>query len=229
MSDNSIIRIERLTKHYPIRSGGVNALDRVHFDVKEREFIVVQGPSGSGKTTLLLTLGGMLRPTSGRVWIEDRDLYAFSSKERSQFRAEQIGFVFQMFHLIPYLTVLENVELASRKPVTTMMRRDTISLLEGLGLSHRIHHKPSELSAGEKQRTAIARALLNRPKIILADEPTGNLDPDNAREVLNHLSTFHLRGGTVLLVTHGEEANQYANRVVCLRDGALEESTSELF
>lgn len=224
-----MIRIERLTKSYSGRGNGVNALDRINLEVKEREFVVVRGPSGSGKTTLLLTIGGMLRPTSGRVWIGERDLYALSSRHRAEFRARQIGFVFQMFHLIHYLSVLDNVATAAGQSLTTNLRREAIALLEGLGLSHRIHHKPSELSAGEKQRTAIARALLNKPKIILADEPTGNLDPANAREVLNHLSTFHLRGGTVLLVTHGEEAGQFADRIINLREGVLEDSLAEAF
>lgn len=219
-----MIRIERVTKAYPGRHNEVKALDKINMEVKEREFVVFRGPSGSGKTTLLLTLGGMLRPSSGRLFVNEQDVYALSGRERAKFRGQNIGFVFQMFHLIPYLTVLDNVALAAGKRFTTMLRRDAITLLEDLGLSHRIHHKPSELSAGEKQRTAIARALLNRPKIILADEPTGNLDPENAREVLNHLSTFHLRGGTVLLVTHGKDADQYADRIVHLRDGALEES-----
>ncbi len=223
--NNSIIRVEQVVKSYPGRREGVQALDRIQVEIEEREFVVVRGPSGSGKTTLLLTLGGMMHPTSGNVWVEDRDIYALTGKERSRFRAEKIGFVFQMFHLIPYLSVLDNVAVAARRGMNTTLRREVISLLESLGLSHRLQHKPSELSAGEKQRTAIARALLNRPKIILADEPTGNLDPDNARDVLHHLSTFHLQGGTVLLVTHGEEADRFASRMLYLRDGRLEEAS----
>ncbi|MBN2329911.1 MAG: ABC transporter ATP-binding protein [Candidatus Omnitrophica bacterium] len=219
-----MIRLEEVSKIYPGRNGQVKALDRIQLNVKEKEFVVVRGPSGSGKSTLLLTLGGMLRPTQGAVWIGEQDVYKFSGKERAEFRAQNVGFVFQMFHLIPYLTVWENVAAAAGKSVTASIRKDSLSLLEGLGLSHRVSHKPSELSAGEKQRTAIARALLNKPKIILADEPTGNLDPDNAHEVLQHLSSFHQNGGTLLMVTHGKDADPYADRIVYLRDGAVVES-----
>lgn len=219
-----MIRIEQVSKIYPGRRGEIKALDSIRMEIKEGEFVVFRGPSGSGKTTLLLTLGGMLRPTTGRVMVEEKDLYAYSSRERAAYRASNIGFVFQMFHLIPYLTVLENTALASGKRLTAAVRRDAVALLEELGLSQRIDHKPSELSAGEKQRAAIARALLNRPKIVLADEPTGNLDPDNAHEVLNHLSAYHQRGGTVLLVTHGRDADRCADRIIHFREGKLEES-----
>jgi ABC-type lipoprotein export system ATPase subunit len=222
----TMIHIEELTKSYSTKNGVVKAIDNICLDVEEREFVIIRGPSGSGKTSLLLALGGMLRPSTGRIMINDEDIYQMSNKDRGRFRAQKIGFIFQMFHLIPYLNILENVALAAHHRISTNIRRDAIGILEGLGLSHRINHKPSELSAGERQRTAIARAMLNQPKIILADEPTGNLDPDSSSEVMNYLVTFHRRGGTVFMVTHGTEADQFADRVVLLREGIMQDANS---
>ncbi len=145
-----------------------------------------------------------------------------SIRERANFRAENIGFVFQMFHLVPYLNIVENVLLAARVCRQSDPTDRLKELLAQLGLAERALHKPAELSAGEKQRTAIARALLNRPKLILADEPTGNLDPDNATSVLGYLSEFHRSGGTVIVATHGPTAEQFADRIIYLRNGALE-------
>ena len=222
----TMIHIEELTKSYPTKNGVVKAMDNICLDIEEHEFVIIRGPSGSGKTSLLLALGGMLRPSAGRIIINDEDIYQMSNKDRGLFRAQKIGFIFQMFHLIPYLNILENVALAAHHRISNNIRRDAIGILERLGLSHRINHKPSELSAGERQRTAIARAMLNQPKIILADEPTGNLDPDSSNEVMNYLVTFHQRGGTVFMVTHGQEADQFADRVVLLREGILQDANS---
>jgi len=166
-----------------------------------------------------MTIAAMLRPTSGSICVEEHDIYKMSIRERAKFRAENIGFVFQMFHLVPYLNVVENVALAGGIAGRNGGAVKAKELLRQLGLAQRAFHKPSELSAGEKQRTAIARALLNRPKIILADEPTGNLDPDNTTSVLGYLSDFHHSGGTVILATHGTEAEQFADRVIYLRNG----------
>jgi len=215
-----MVQLENTSKLYGTRRGQVKALDEISLQVKEGEFIVVRGPSGSGKTTLLLAIGGMLHPTSGRVIIGGKDIYAMSKRERARFRAENIGFVFQMFHLVPYLSVIENTLLASGNRAD---RSEAEKLLERLGMSGREHHKPSELSAGERQRTAIARALLNHPGIILADEPTGNLDPENAAEVIEYLAEFHRGGGTVIVVTHGAVADQYSERIIYLREGRIEE------
>ena len=213
-----MVQLENISKIYKTRRGQVKALDEISFQVREGEFLVVRGPSGSGKTTLLLAIGGMLHPTSGRVIIGDKDIYAMSKRERARFRAENIGFVFQMFHLVPYLNVVENTLLASG---TRANRLEAEKLLERLGMSGREHHKPSELSAGERQRTAIARALLNHPRIILADEPTGNLDPENAAQVIGYLAEFHREGGTVVVVTHGALADQYSDRIIYLQDGQV--------
>jgi len=220
-----MVSLENVSKVYRTRHGDVRALDGFSLQVEEGEFVVVRGHSGSGKTTMLLAVGGMLRPTMGRVVVGGNDVYAMSERERAKFRAENIGFVFQMFHLVPYLNVVENALLPSgigAKNHPIAKKTDAIELLKNLRMSGREYHKPSELSAGERQRTAIARALLNRPKIILADEPTGNLDPENASEVIGYLEEFHSGGGTVIVVTHGEMADRYANRVVHLREGCVQ-------
>jgi len=216
-----MICLENVVKTYQTQKGDVKALSDIDLRVEKGEFVIVCGPSGSGKTTLLMTIAGMLRPTGGRVSVEQNDLYAQNSRDRARFRAENIGFVFQMFHLVPYLNVAENIVLAGGT-TTGSKKAKTDELIEQLGLAQRATHRPSELSAGEKQRTAIARALLNRPKIILADEPTGNLDPDNASSVLGHLSDFRHRGGTVILATHGKEAEQFTDRTIYLRNGSID-------
>ncbi len=222
----NMVYLENISKIYRTRHGEVKALDEVNFQVKKGEFVLVRGPSGSGKTTLLLTIGGMLRPTEGQVIVDGSDIYAMSERERARFRAENIGFVFQMFHLVPYLNIIENVLLSAGAISNQIVQAEARELLKRLGLSGREHHKPSELSAGEKQRTAVARALLNRPKIILTDEPTGNLDPENAAEVIEYLSEFQRDGGTVIVVTHGKVADQYADRIIHLREGRIEESSA---
>ncbi len=213
--------LQNLTKTYRTRAGEVKALDGVSLQIDKGEFVAVCGPSGSGKTTLLMMVAAMLRPSGGTVRFDDCDVYEMTGPARARFRAETIGFVFQMFHLVPYLNVLENVLLAA----AVVRRRDGKAhageLLQRLGLRHRLGHRPSELSAGEKQRTAIARALLNQPKLILADEPTGNLDPENAHCVLQHLQDFQKAGGTVIVATHGPAAQKFATRTINLREGRL--------
>jgi len=213
--------LQDLTKTYRTRAGEVKALDGVSLQIDQGAFAAVCGPSGSGKTTLLMMIAAMLRPSGGMVRFEDRDVYEMTGPARARFRAEKIGFVFQMFHLVPYLTVLENVLLAAAVVRKRDGRAQAQELLQRLGLQHRLGHRPSELSAGEKQRTAIARALLNQPKLILADEPTGNLDPENARCVLRHLQDFQRDGGTVIVATHGPAAQEFATRTISLREGRL--------
>ena len=217
-----MIHLENLTKIHRGRHGQVRALDNVNLDVAQGEFVAVRGPSGSGKTTLLLTIGGMIRPTSGRCRVLDTDVYALSGGARAHFRARHVGFVFQMFHLIPYLSVLENVLVPVRGQSAADAASRARELLERFGLGARLEHRVAELSTGERQRTAIARALINQPELVLADEPTGNLDPDTGREILNCLADFHRHGGTVLLVTHEPWVEQYADRSLLLRAGSLE-------
>jgi len=226
-----VIEPQEVTRVFRASRGEVKALDGISLRIERGEFVVIRGPSGSGKTTLLLTLGGMLRPTRGRVLFAGRDLYALGERDRSRLRSESIGFVFQMFHLVPYLTALENVLLAARprlrpEAASGGPRRDAVreaeEILRSFGLAGRERHRPAQLSAGEKQRTALARALVHRPDVVLADEPTGNLDPENAAQVMEGLERFHGEGGTVVFVTHGTLADRYAGRILELKGGRLE-------
>ena len=217
-----MIILENIVKTYRTRRSEVKALDSINLQVKDGQFVVIRGPSGSGKTTLLMIIAAMMRPTSGTVFIGQNDLYAMSVRARASLRAQEIGFVFQMFYLVPYLNVIENVILAGQAVGKNDSVIEANRLLKQLGLAERAFHKPSELSAGEKQRTAVARALFNRPKIILADEPTGNLDPDNAAGVLGYLADFHHQGGTVILATHGPQTQQSAQRIIHLRNGHID-------
>lgn len=216
-----MIRCDEVTKIFRKNGSEVTSLDRFTAKVAKGEFVAVRGPSGSGKTTLLLTLGGMQRPSAGSVQLAGRDLYALSPAERARLRSSEIGFVFQMFHLVPYLDLLGNVLLACPGKPSAEVRQRASGLMDELGLADRASHRPGELSAGERQRLAVARALLNRPKLILADEPTGNLDPENAAEVIRHLAEFHRGGGTVVLVTHGAAADAHADRTLRLEQGRL--------
>ncbi|TEU06496.1 MAG: ABC transporter ATP-binding protein, partial [Candidatus Aminicenantes bacterium] len=206
-----MIRVDKASKFYRTKHGDVKALDNVNLVIEKGEFFVIRGPSGSGKTTLLLSIGGMLRPTEGQITVNNIDIYAMSKRERAIFRADNIGFVFQLFHLVPYLNIIENVLLSAGVGRSRYDQEDVKGLLKRLNLAERMHHRPSELSAGEKQRTAIARAILKRPQIILADEPTGNLDPKNSEEIIGYLAEFHSSGGTVIVVTHGKAVDQYAD------------------
>jgi putative ABC transport system ATP-binding protein len=218
---SALVEIEKAGKFYPKPQGPVQALDAVSLTVDAGEFVAVQGPSGGGKTTLLLMIGGLLRPSSGHIAIDGHDPYGFSPEDRARFRAANIGFVFQQFHLIPYLSVWDNVRapvLAKPSPGASKRAQE---LVDKLGLQDRVAHLPAELSTGERQRVALARALLNQPKLLLADEPTGNLDADNATIVLRFLAEYAAGGGAVLLVTHDAAATQYARRTLHLSAGRL--------
>ncbi len=220
-----LVDIQDAKKTYQGASGQVLAVDGVSLSVDGGEFVAVQGPSGCGKSTMLLLAGGLLAPESGSVQIAGEDPYALTADARSKFRADNIGFVFQQFHLVPYLSVLDNVlapSIATGSPGADQRARE---LIDQFGLSHRLEHTPGELSSGERQRAALARALLNEPKVMLADEPTGNLDTENATEVLKHLRDFASAGGAVLLVTHDAQAAAAAARVIHLRDGKLDTAT----
>lgn len=215
-----LLELRNISKTYEGGDGEVRALDDVSLSVDRGQFAAVVGPSGCGKTTLLLIAGGLLSPDRGEVSLAGQDPYRLSPDGRAKFRAEHIGFVFQQFHLVPYLTVLENVltaTIALDSPGATERAREVIARL---GLEHRINHVPAKLSTGERQRTALARALLNQPKVLLADEPTGNLDRENAVIVLQHLADF-AREGAVLLVTHDHHALEYATSVTEIRNGRL--------
>ena len=216
-----MLNFDHVSKHYKTAEGTVKALDDFSLDIDEGAFAVIKGPSGCGKSTLLLQAGGMLRPSQGAVSVTGQDLYQLNNRARGDFRRQHIGFVFQMFHLLPYLSVRDNALLSAPSKTT-----EVDALLERLGLAERCHHLPNALSAGEKQRTAIARALLPEPALILADEPTGNLDPENAALVMQYLRDYQSSGGTVVLVTHGTDGDQYATRSIELKAGILASDTS---
>jgi len=193
----------------------------VSFSAEPGEFLAVRGPSGCGKTTLMMILGGLQRPTSGQLRIDGQDPYELAPEARSRFRAEHIGFVFQEFYLVPYLSVLENIlapSLAKSHPDPPGRAR---ALTERFHLQDRLTHVPSALSTGERQRVALARALFHEPQLLLADEPTGNLDPENAQIVLTYLAEFANSGGTVLMVTHHADAAAYAKHVMEMENGTL--------
>lgn len=214
-----MIVLRNVTKTYVSGRSKVVALKGVTLQVEKGEFVVVRGPSGSGKTTLLMTMAAMLQPTSGSVTVDGYNLHEMNTREKTDFRARTIGFAFQMFHLIPYLNVGENVALAAGTVGQGDARAKARELLRQLGMEERALHMPSELSVGERQRAAMARALLNHPKIVLADEPTGNLDPENTAAVFSCLSNFQREGGTVVVATHETEAALLADRVFSLRNG----------
>ena len=217
-----MIEIKNLCKTYTSRGNKVAALENVSMTVKPGEFVAVQGPSGCGKTTLLLAAGALLMPSSGTVTVDGKDPYALSAENRARFRGTTIGFVFQQFHLVPYLNVEENILAASLAGPANGARARANALMAHFQLMGRARHVPSELSVGERQRVALARALLNQPKVLLADEPTGNLDGENAEIVLGHLAEFAQQGGCVLLVTHDARAGRYAARTVRMRQGRVE-------
>ena len=213
--------VRNLSKHYRRDGGAVRALDGVSLSVAAGEFVCVCGPSGCGKTTLLLAAGGLLSPDAGEVAIEGQNPYALAPDFSAALRAEKIGFVFQQFHLVPYLNVLDNVLVpAVARPAEDAARRAR-ELVDHVGLADRIDHVPAELSTGERQRVALARALLNRPRLLLADEPTGNLDEASAVVVLDYLGEFARSGGAVLLVTHDPQAAKYAHRTVRMAGGKI--------
>jgi putative ABC transport system ATP-binding protein len=211
-----LVQVEQLEKRF----GDVRALDRVSFEVESGEWIAIMGPSGSGKTTLINILGGLDHPTSGRVVVDGLEIGDMGERELTRYRADKIGFVFQQFHLVPYLTAVENVMLAQYFHSITD-EKEAAEALCRVGLSDRLNHVPAELSGGEQQRVAIARALINQPKLILADEPTGNLDEANEAVVLKLLRDLHESGHTILVVTHSHAIGNLADRRVELDHGRL--------
>ena len=221
-----LISLDHITKTYTGDTGPIVAVDDVSVSVEAGEFVAVVGPSGCGKTTLLLVAGGLLRPEDGEVNLDGTDPYSLSGEQRARFRAEQIGFVFQQFHLVPYLNVLDNVMAPALVTGETSARERAETLVERFGLTDRLGHRPGQLSTGERQRVALARALLNEPRVILADEPTGNLDGDNSEQVLQALKAFTDEGGAGLLVTHDPDAVAFAGRQVMLQGGQLAQSVS---
>lgn len=215
-----IIELRDATREYRGRAGTVRALDSITLSVQRGEWLAITGPSGSGKSTLVNLLGCLDRADSGTVNIAGKDVSTLSRKELDQFRAETVGFIFQQFHLIPYLTALENVMLAQYFHSMTD-KKEALTALERVGLADRAAHLPSELSGGEQQRVCIARALINQPPVLLADEPTGNLDAANQEIVTGLLRRLHQVGHTILMVTHDPEMARMADRVIEFQHGRM--------
>lgn len=227
----TILKAENLEKVYRVGHVDVPALRGVSLDVQEGEFVAIMGPSGCGKSTMLHLLGGLLTPTSGRIIIDDEDMTAASDARRTDIRRRKIGFVFQRFNLFPTLTAEGNLRLAERIHQANgaddpERRREVLGLLK---LEDKLHHKPLELSGGEQQRVALARAVVNRPAIILADEPTGNLDSENSAIVLNMFQELNYRfNQTIIMITHNPEAAAMCRNIIQMRDGRIVEPSSSV-
>lgn len=217
------IEIKNLSKTFGKGNTKVVALNHINLSIRQGDFISITGPSGSGKSTLLLTLAGLITPSEGEVIYDNQPIFKLSSFERARLRSENIGFVFQLFYLVPYLTAIENVQVAL---IASSIKKNeqgqlATELLNKVGLENRLHHRPEELSVGERQRVALARALANKPKIILADEPTGNLDPDRKLEVLDYLAHFNMEGISIVLVSHDTAVSKYAAQQFEIKNGNL--------
>jgi putative ABC transport system ATP-binding protein len=224
----TILKAENLVKTYKVGKVDVPALRGVSLEVHEGEFVAIMGPSGCGKSTMLHLLGGLLTPSTGRIIIDDEDLTAASDAKRTDIRRRKIGFVFQRFNLFPTLTAEGNLRLAERihgnGGEDPQRRREVLKLL---GLEDKLHHKPLELSGGEQQRVALARAVVTRPAIVLADEPTGNLDSENSALVLNMFQELNYRfNQTIIMITHNPEAAAMCRHIVRMRDGHIVEPTA---
>lgn len=221
--DGALVHARGLRKEYGSGQGLVRAVDEVDLDVARGESVAVMGPSGCGKSTLLHLLGGLDRPSAGELWLAGRRVDRYSERALARLRRHDIGFVFQAFHLMEELTTQENVELpallAGRPP--RWARRRAAELLEQVGLADRARHLPSALSGGQRQRVAVARALVNEPRLVLADEPTGNLDSAATAEVLRLFESLHADGLTLVVVTHDERIAATADRLLSMRDGAF--------
>jgi putative ABC transport system ATP-binding protein len=225
LSGSAVIEVINVKKSYVLGDMEVPILRDINLTVHEGEFLAIMGPSGSGKSTLMNLIGFLDRPTEGKIIIKGLDINELSDKEIARLRGLEIGFVFQTFNLIPRLTALENVELPtyanSREGVDT--RKRAKELLNMVGLADRMHHKPGELSGGQSQRVAIARALINDPAIILADEPTGNLDSRTGCEILGMFTRLNKDGRTIVMITHDPEIAKYADRIVLVKDGIIQQ------
>lgn len=217
-----VLRTEDLTREYGFGDNKVIALNHVSFSVEEGEFVTILGPSGSGKSTLLHLLGGVDKPTSGKVYIGGQSIYEMKERELTAFRRREVGQIYQFYNLIPVLNVEENICLPMLLDHRQAERKDLDELLELLGLTERVNHLPSELSGGQQQRVAIGRALISKPKLILADEPTGNLDQKNSREIIKLFRELNEKyGQTILLITHDEKIAEHAERILVIEDGRI--------
>ena len=219
-----MIQLDKLTKTYHRHDGAINAVDNLSLAIPKGSFVTITGPSGSGKTTLLLMLGGLLHPTSGKMKYNRNEIDLQNERELANFRSNHVGFVMQSFALVPYLTAVENIMIALNVKNSNKAenKKRAMELLEWVGLDDRITHYPKELSAGQQQRVAIARALANDPDLLLADEPTGNLDPGLSEEILSILKEINQNHNTtIVMVTHSPTAAEYGNKKVHLRNGKI--------
>ncbi len=221
---NLVIHIEGVTKEYRMGEEIVRALRGVDLSIYRNEYVAIMGPSGSGKSTMMNLLGCLDTPTSGKYEFNGKNVATMEDDELAEIRNKEIGFVFQTFNLLPRSTALQNVELPLvYAGISGEARREkALAALQSVGLGDRVHHKPNELSGGQRQRVAIARALVNNPSIILADEPTGNLDTKTSIEIMNIFETLYEQGNTIIVVTHEEDIARHARRIVRLRDGLIE-------
>ena len=221
---SSIIQLQNVHKNYAMGDSIIHAVDAINLDIKRGEFLAIVGPSGSGKSTMMNLVGALDLATKGDIFLDGQNIEHLSESELAQIRGKKVGFIFQTFNLIPTLTALENVMLPMMFQNVSRQERIEIAteLLGKVGLSHRLRHLPNELSGGERQRVAIARALANDPEVILADEPTGNLDSKTSQQILKIFEQLNKEGKTIVVVTHNLELIKYAERVVRLKDGKLE-------
>ena len=227
---SALVEIKDVCKVYNPGENEVRALDHVSLTIDEQEFVASIGHSGRGKSTLMNMLGCLDVPTSGEYWLHGQDVSALSDDALSDIRNREIGFIFQGFNLIPNLTALENVELPLiYRGVSKSVREElSVEALKKVGLEHRMDHKPSEMSGGQQQRVAIARAIAQAPPVILADEPTGNLDSNSTKEIMDILKGLHKEGRTVILITHDNEIAAQAKRVIKIRDGKIESDSGQI-
>ena len=227
---SALVEIKDVCKIYNPGENEVRALDHVSLTIDEQEFVAIIGHSGSGKSTLMNMLGCLDVPTSGEYWLHGQDVSALSDDELSDIRNREIGFIFQGFNLIPNLTALENVELPLiYRGVSKSVREElSVEALKKVGLEHRMDHRPSEMSGGQQQRVAIARAIAQAPPVILADEPTGNLNSNSTKEIMDILKGLHKEGRTVILITHDNEIAAQAKRVIQIRDGKIESDSGQI-
>ena len=221
------LSVRSIAKIYQLGSVEVHALRGVSFEVETNDYVAIMGPSGSGKSTMMNLLGCLDRPTSGHYILDGEDVSTLGEDELADIRNRKIGFVFQTFNLLPRSNVFQNVELPLIYAGVSRARRRKVveEAIDRVGLTERVHHRPTELSGGQRQRVAIARALVNRPSMLLADEPTGNLDSATGAEIMQLFAELHRAGNTVLLVTHETEMAQHAHRIIRLRDGLIESDT----
>ena len=218
----SILKIENISKSYGSGENQVRALDNVSLEIQNGEFIAITGSSGSGKSTLLHIIGSVDKPTSGRVLLEEYDIYQMNDEEQSKLRRKKIALIYQFYNLIPTLNVKENITLPTMLDDGKIDESYLNEMINLLGLSDRINHLPNELSGGQQQRVSIGRALLNKPTVILADEPTGNLDSKNSKEIMELLKTANEKyKQTIIMVTHDQELAKYAKRIITIEDGKI--------